>query len=95
MLAPPPRLTRLSSSQPPTPAISPGTNWLAARPEQCRAHQGGRLVDGPEQPALRIVEPARDGVARGIVHDPPSDDRRADQAGNDSGGPHGRRGRPV
>ena len=46
----------------------PRHELVGRQAEQGRAHQGGGLVDGPEQPALRVVETARNGVARGLAH---------------------------
>ena len=44
---------------------------VGGQAQQGGAHQRGGLVDGPEQPAFRIVKPARDGMAGGVVHDRP------------------------
>ncbi len=55
-----------------------------------RAQQHRSLVECQEQPALRAVEPIRDGMAGEIGHrEPPSHDRRADKAGNNA---HARNG---
>ena len=68
MLAPPPRLTRLQHQPAADAGNQPRHELVGRETQQGRAHQRGGLVDGPEQPALRIVEPARDRVAGGLAH---------------------------
>ena len=71
MLAPPPRLTRRKQQPAADAGNQPRHELVGREAQQCRAHQRRRLVDGPEQPALRIVEAAGDGMAGGVVHNCP------------------------